>query len=221
VKNSEYLLIIVEDQYGTVYQEEFSIVVEEVYNGPTGMALSDTLVLEDMPVGSPVAKLIVEDEKATNSYTYTLHGPYNQGVSGFDAASFYLEGDTLKTAVVFDREVADTCYLLVELLDAYGNQLSRAFTIQIASDQSGATEVISVTVEQDLIYPNPADRMVTLGKPDHHGSLEIYELATGRKVFMADQIAETLDVSEMPEGIYLVVVRSKSGVSAQKLLIQH
>ncbi|MCK4880527.1 MAG: T9SS type A sorting domain-containing protein, partial [Bacteroidales bacterium] len=117
--------------------------------------------------------------------------------------------------------VADTCYLLMELLDSYGNQLSRAFIIQIEKDQSGSNGIISISVEGDLIYPNPADRMATMRNPEQISSLEIYEIATGRKVSVINRVIETIDVSGLPEGLYLVVIRSEGGVAAQKLLIQH
>lgn len=219
--NSIFLLIIVEDQYGTTYQEEFQIEVESAYTGPVGMMLSDTSVLENQPVGTAVGKLIIEDEKQSNSYTFTLHGPWNQGMADYDPASFYMENDTLKTSVVFDRELADTCYLLVELLDAYGNELSRAFTIQIQSDQSGINGSIPISLENDLLYPNPANHMVTLSSPVLNSTLEIIEIASGRKVLMQNVVAETVDVSELTEGLYLVVIKTIDGVSAQKLLIQH
>jgi hypothetical protein len=219
--NSKYLLIIVEDQYGNEYQEEFDIAIEKAYYGPEGIALSDTTVMENQPLGTAVAKLIIEDEDVTNSYTYILYGPYNHGTSGFDSASFYVENDTLKTSVVFDREVADTCYMLLELLDSYGNQLSRAFTVQIEPDQSGATGISSIVEESDLLYPNPADRLVTLKNPESISSLEIFEIATGRKISMMRNLSGTVDVSGLPEGIYLVVVHSGKGVFLQKLLIQH
>ena len=219
--NTEFLLIIVEDQYGNEYQEEFEITIEKAYYGPEGMALSDSSVLENQPVGTAVAKLIVEDEDQTNSYTFTLYGPYNSEISAYDTASFYMDNDTLRSSVVFDWEVADTCYLLVELLDSYGNQLSRAFIIQIEKDQSGSNGIISISVEGDLIYPNPADRMATMRNPEQISSLEIYEIATGRKVSVINRVIETIDVSGLPEGLYLVVIRSEGGVAAQKLLIQH
>lgn len=219
--NSKYLLIIVEDQYGTTYQEEFQIEIESAYYGPVGMTLSDSAVLENQPVGTAVGKLIIEDEKQSNSYTFTLHGPWNSVTSDYDPASFYLENDTLKSSVVFDRDVADTCYLLVELLDSYGNELSRAFTIQILSDQSGTTGTIPISMENDLLYPNPANHTVTLSSLELNSTLEIYEIATGRKVFMQDVVAETIDVSHLTEGLYLVVMRTLDVVYTQKLLIQH
>ena len=219
--NSVYLLIIVEDQYGNDYQEEFHIEIEKAYQGPTGMALSDSSVLENKPAGTAVGKLLVEDEDPTNSYTFTLHGPYNPGISGFDPPSFYIENDTLKTAVVFDSQESDTCYVLVELVDSYDNQLNRAFTIQIKPDQSGSTGITNVTEVADLVYPNPADQMVTLKDPGLNSTVEIIEIASGRKVAVTQDRTGTIDVSGLQEGMYLLVIRAFNGISVQKLMIQH
>ena len=219
--NSVYLLIIVDDQYGNEYQEEFQIEIVKAYQGPTGIALSDSSVLENKPVGTAVGKLLIEDEDPTNSYTFTLYGPYNPGISGFDPPSFYIEDDSLRTGVVFDSQESDTSYVLVELLDSYGNQLSRAFTIQIKPDQSGSTGIPTVSEVVDLLYPNPADRFVTLNDPGVNSTLDIYEIASGRKVAMMHDITGTIDVSGLHEGVYLLVIRSSNGVFAQKLVIRH
>jgi len=219
--NSKFLLIIVEDQYGNSYQEEFHIDIEKAYYGPTGIALSDSSVLENQPVGTSVGALLVEDEDTQNSYTFTLYGPYNPGTSGYDPPSFYVEEDTLRTSMVFDYEVSDTSFLLVELEDSYGNMLSRAFTIMIEKDQSGSTGNILISEEHDLLYPNPADDRVILTDTDPNMVLEIYEAATGRKLSELQALDGTVDVSHLQEGMYLVVIRSSGTLRVQKLLIQH
>jgi type IX secretion system substrate protein len=217
--NNKFLRIIVEDQYGNEYMEDFEIAIEKVYTGPTGIFLSDSSVMENKPVGTAVAKVNLENEESSNSYTYTLYGAYNTDISDYDLASFYMDGDSLKTSLVFDRNLADTAYLLVEVLDAHENQLSRAFTIQIQSNQSGSTGINHISLEDDLLYPNPADRFVTLRNTGQNSSLEFYEI-TGRKIATMKDIQGTIDVSELNEGIYLVVIRSDKGTALQKLLIQ-
>jgi hypothetical protein len=219
--NKKFLLIIVEDQYGNSYQEEFYIDIEKAYYGPTGIALSDSSILESQPAGTGVGALLVEDEDTENSYTYTLYGPYNPGTSGYDPPSFYIEDDTLRTSVVFDYEVSDTSFVLVELEDSYGNILSRAFTIRIEQDHSGSTGTILISEESDLLYPNPADDRVHLDKPDPNLVLEIYEVSSGRKVSVLQAVDGTIDVSHLQEGMYLAVIRSSVTLRVQKLLIQH
>ena len=219
--NSVFLLVIAEDQYGHSYQEEFHINIEKAYNGPTGIALSDSTVLENQPAGTVVGTLLVEDDSAANTYTYTLYGPYNPGTSGYDPPSFYVENNSLRTSVVFDHSVSDTSYVLIELEDSYGHILSRAFTIRIEPDASGSTGNILVPEEHELLYPNPADRLISWKNLDPDLVLEVYEVATGRKVSELQTVDGTAYVGGLQEGMYLVVIRSAGTVRAQKLLIQH
>ncbi len=217
--NSEFLLIIVEDQFENQYQEEFRIDIRKAYKGPTGIALSDSSVKEMQPVGTAVGCLMVEDEDLDNSYTYTLSGPYNPAVPGFDPASFYVEGDTLRTSVIFDLEQSDTAYVLVELVDSYGFQLSRAFTINIKSDQSSSTGISPVSLENDLVFPNPAGEFINLRNPQQISSFEMFEVSSGRMVISEEKVEDRMDVSGLPEGLYLVVIRSEGEMHAQKLMI--
>jgi hypothetical protein len=130
-----------------------------------------------------------------------------------------VDGDTLRTDVVFDLEVSDTAYVLIELEDSFGFQLSQAFTISIKSDQSGSTAVIPVTLESDLVYPNPASYYITLRNSEEITSFEMYEISTGRAVIREELVTERVDVSGLSEGAYLVVIHTKGEIFAQKLLI--
>lgn len=164
---------------------------------------------------------MVEDEDPDNSYTFTLYGPYNEDISDYDSPSFYVEGDSLRSSVVFAREVADTCYVLVELEDSHGFLLSRAFTIKIETDQAGSTAVIPVSVESDLVFPNPASHLIRLKKPDQISSFEVYEISTGRMLMRKSTVEESVDVSDLADGGYLIVIQSNGSVLTQKLLIRH
>jgi hypothetical protein len=132
-----------------------------------------------------------------------------------------VEGDSLRTAVVFDHEEADTCFVLVELEDSFGHILNRAFTIRIEADNSGSTGIIPIVEEQDLLYPNPADDLLIWRNPDPNLALEIYEVATGRKLEMKLGLDGTMDVSGLQDGVYLVVIRSSGAVTYQKLVVHH
>jgi len=217
--NSEFLLIIVEDQYGNEYQEEFEIDIEKLFTGPAGMALSDSSCNEEMPPGTAVGKLIVEDEDPLNTYTYTLQGPYNSSTEEYDPPSFYLENDTLKTSVEFDYETSDTCYVLVTLEDSRGFTLSRGFTIEIKENQSGATGIRDLS-KSISIYPNPADQYVNIEDIEGYQSVEMWELS-GRLVQKLSLRNDRLDVSGLRNGIYLLVFDGSEGRLVRKLLIQH
>ncbi len=208
-RNSEFLLIIVEDQYGNEFQKEFLIDIRKIYQGPTGIALSDSSVKEMQPVGTAVACIMVEDEDPDNSYTFSVSDP----------SLFSVDGDTLRTNVIFSLEESDTAYVVVELEDKYGFQLSSAFTISILKDQSGSTGMAPLALVNDLVYPNPAGKFINLRNAGQISSFELYEISTGRMVMREEQPGDRLDVSYLPEGTYLILIRSNEKNQAQKLVI--
>ncbi|MFO7670569.1 MAG: C10 family peptidase [Bacteroidales bacterium] len=218
-RNTEFLRILVEDQYGNKFKKEFLIDIRKAYHGPTGIALSDSSVKELQPIGTAVACLMVEDEDDTNSYTFELKGPFNASVSDYDVPLFYLDEDTLRTDVIFDLHESDTAYVLIELEDKYGFRMSRAFTIQIKRDQSGSTGFTRISLENDLVFPNPAVEYINLRDTEQISLFEIYEISSGRLVMREDLPTDRTDVSGLPEGVYLVVIRSDGEMHAQKLLI--
>ena len=217
--NTEFLLIIVEDQYGNEYQEDFDISIEKVFSGPTSIALSDSSVLEGLLPGASVGQLIVEDEDPLNTYIYTLQGPYNPSIEDYDPPSFYLENDTLKTNVEFDYGISDTSYVLVTLEDSRGFLLSRGFTITITEKQRGVTGIRELS-KGISIYPNPADQYVNIEGVDGYQSIEMWELS-GRMVQKLSPRNDQLDVSGLKNGIYLLVFDGSDGRLVRKLLIQH
>ncbi len=205
--NSIFLLITVEDQYGNEYQEEFNIAIEKVFQGPTGIALSDSSVLEEQPVGTAVGRLIIEDEDPFNTYTYTVEGP------------FFCENDTLKTSVEFDYAMSDTSHVTITVEDSRGFILSRGFTIEVEQNQSNTTGI----KEQSRgvsIYPNPADQYIFLEGLENYESIEMWELS-GRMLIKIPGEQKQLDVSGFKNGIYLLVCNGSGKRLVRKVLIQH
>ncbi len=217
--NTEFLLIIVEDQYGNEYQEDFEIAIEKVFQAPTGVALSDSSVFEKMIPGTAVGKLIVDDEDPLNTYTFTLQGPYNPAIEDYDPVSFYIENDTLKSNVEFDCSISDTSYVRITLEDSRGFTLSRGFTIEIKENQSGATGIRELS-KSISIYPNPADQYVNIEGMEGYQSVEMWELS-GKLVQKLSIRNDQLDVSGLNNGIYLLVFNGSDGRLVRKLLIQH
>ena len=217
--NSVFLRIEVEDQYGSTYAEDFHIAIEKVFHGPDGIALSDSSVFEKVAVGTAVARILVEDEDPSNTYSYTLQGPYNPAIEDYDPASFYVENDTLKTSVEFDYSVSDTSFVRIRVDDSRGFTLSRDFTIRIVENSSGSTGLEEFSKELN-IYPNPADNLVYLEGVEGYQSIGLYELS-GKLVMKVATYQKQLDISGFRNGIYLLVLDGAQGRVVRKLLIQH
>jgi len=218
-KNTIFLRIEIEDQHGNTYKEDFNLSIEKVFSGPSSLSLSDSTVKENLPPGTAVGKLIVEDEDSLNTYTYTLQGPYNPSIEDYDPPFFYVENDTLKTNVEFDYSLSDTAYVMITVEDSRGFTLGRGFTITITENQSGTTGIREF--KKDIsIYPNPADQYVNIEGVEGFQSVELWELS-GRMVQKLSPQSERLDVSGFKNGIYLLVLDGTEGRLVRKLLIQH
>ena len=184
------------------------------------MALSDSSVYEEMPAGTPVGKVIMEDEDPSNTYTYTLQGPYDPVLEEYDTASFFIENDTLKTLVEFDYSKSDTCYVRITVEDSRGFTLSRGFTIEIVENTSGTTDIEEELATQVNIYPNPADQFIHLDGLEGFQDIGMYELS-GKLISRISSDQKQLDVSGLKNGIYLLVLDGSQGRVVRKLLIQH
>jgi hypothetical protein len=172
-----------------------------------------------MPTGTAVGKLIVEDEDPSNTYSYTLQGPYNPVTEDHDPASFYVENDTLKTSVEFDFAVSDTSFVRISLEDSRGFTLSRDFTITILKNTSGSTSIEQHSLSLN-IYPNPADQFVNLEGMEGYQDIGMYELS-GKLIMKISTDQKQLDVSGLKNGIYLLVCDGSKGRVVRKLLIHH
>ncbi len=218
-RNAKFLRLEVEDQYGSSFIDEFEITVNKAFAGPVSLALTDSSVMENQPVGSAVGCVLVEDDDTANVYSYTLQGPYNPGTSGYDSASFYVEGDSLRTSLVFDLSESDTSYVLITLEDRHGHILSRGFTIRITDEESGSTGVLNLVPEADLVFPNPADQLITVRDDFRGATLGLIEISSGRLVYQEQAATDRTDISAIGEGVYLVIIRTKEGIFSQRLVI--
>lgn len=81
---------------------------------------------------------------------------------------------------------------------------------------------IDDVLEDDLsIYPNPVADQLTLNLPQ----LNYYDIkltdAQGRFVARFDSNNNSLDVSNLPNGIYLLTISTEGGNSSRKIIVQH
>jgi len=75
------------------------------------------------------------------------------------------------------------------------------------------------------IYPNPAKDMITLEMPAANGIIQVALVnVLGQTVYSENigngTLKRSIDISAMPSGMYFVTVRSLTGTSVEKLVIQ-
>ena len=133
-KNSYSIRVQTDDGNGGIYEEEFTIAVNDIEEGvlptnqaPTDISLSSTSIAENQPVGAIVGNLSTTDPDADDTHTYTLI----TGTGDTDNGAFTIEGNVLKTKQAFDFEVKDVYSIRVETVDSTGNTYEEVLTINV------------------------------------------------------------------------------------------
>ena len=117
----------VEDGRGGVFEQPFTIAVDNVNEAPATLTLSGSGIAENLPAGTLVGRLTANDPDAGDALTYTFAaGP---GDSGNNA--FAIEGDNLVTVASFDYETSASRTIRVRVSDAGGKTLEQVFAISV------------------------------------------------------------------------------------------
>ena len=128
-------------------------------HSPTGMALSDTSVAENEPVGTAVGTLSATDPDLAESFTFALVS----GAGDADNAAFEIDGTTLRTAAVFDFETSSlVAALLGSEASTFGITGIGSLSIRVSvTDAVGATREESFAITIDDTNDVPTDITLT------------------------------------------------------------
>ena len=112
---------------GSSFGAEGSFLVNQA---PTDIFPSSSSVDENEPIGTVVGTLatVDGDNSAGDSHTYALVA----GEGDDDNVLFAIDGETLKTAAVFDHEAKETYGIRMRSTDAYGYSFEKAIAVTIA-----------------------------------------------------------------------------------------
>lgn len=143
-----------------LYNQTLDLGAYEIQNiAPNDILLSNNQVYEDEPPGLFVGTFTASDPNDTETHTFSLIA----GEGDTDNAKFTLSGDTLKTAVVIDREQQTTCSIRVKATDNGDGNLSyeKQFTIDVLlANILPTSEDQSRTIEEDASYNFSSDDFV-------------------------------------------------------------
>ena len=125
------------DQGGLSTDKVFTIVVTNVNEAPSGIALSVLTVAENLAAGSAVGALSATDPDAASTVSYSLV----IGTGSADNAAFSMDGDTLRTAAVFDYESKSYYTIRVRAIDQGGLSTDKVFSISITNVNEAPTHI--------------------------------------------------------------------------------
>jgi hypothetical protein len=156
---------------------------------PTDLALSNTRVEEDLPVGTSVGTFSTTDPDAGDTHTYTLV----LGTGSADNDAFTIDGAILRTAEVFDYATQNLYYIRVQTTDSAGETYQRPFTItvtQAASNRPPTDIGLSNTSVLESQPPGTEVGTFSVTDPDE-GDTHTYSLVAGEGA--ADNDAFSID----------------------------
>lgn len=146
-KNTFTFDISVQDQDGEIYEEEFTITLNDVNDAPDDIDLDNSSIEEVRAIGTIVGTLSTTDEDAGQSHTYS----FVAGPGDNDNASFRISGSDLVSAEVFDFETKNSYSVRIETSDGNGGFYSETFTIGITDLEP---QIISLTLDNEVIDEN-------------------------------------------------------------------
>jgi hypothetical protein len=195
-----------------------AIVGVKPYYYPTGVELSDTLVLLSQPAGKAVAQFSVVDEATDNNYEITLE--CDSTLTGTDwIPDYYLDGDSLRAARSFVRDdgPVDTVTFIVK--DVHGNQIRASSLLLLTASLS----VERVETEDSIsIYPVPVKENLIITFSPGRVRIRVTNLR-GAEVagLTADSGRVTVPASDLPPGLYVVTVTDAKGKQYSKSIIKN
>ncbi len=125
------------DGRGGTYEKPFNINVLDSNDAPTAIALSNSLITENLPIGSYVGVLSSTDQDLGSQFTY-----------GFDNVStnnndlFFIFGNEIRTASVFDYESKKLYIVYVRTTDVAGAYYTRQFIINVKDTNDLPSEML-------------------------------------------------------------------------------
>ncbi|MFP4023164.1 MAG: C10 family peptidase [Thiohalospira sp.] len=113
--------------------------IEPKDHSPTDISLSETKILELLPVGSVASVITVHDPDEEDEHILTVEGTN----SIFEEAycPFYIDGDSLKIEEVIHYETHKKIYIKITAEDLQGNTFSKDFTIEIIKENFAPTDI--------------------------------------------------------------------------------
>ena len=175
------------DQGGLSTDKVFTIVVTNVNEAPSGIALSVLTVAENLAAGSAVGALSATDPDAASTVSYSLV----IGTGSADNAAFSMDGDTLRTAAVFDYESKSYYTIRVRAIDQGGLSTDKVFSISITNVNEAPTHItLSAATVAENRAAGSAVGTLSVTDPDV-GNTFTYSLVIGTG--SADNAAFSID----------------------------
>ncbi len=168
---------------------------------PTGIALSNNSIEENLAIGTLIGLLSTTDSNPTDEHTYTIS----------DNTNFQISADSLYANISFDYETIESYNLTVTSTDLGGLTYSDDLIISIVDvDDDLVTAIEDVFTQTEIVlYPNPSTNFLHIRGLKKIGVVELlfYNLQ-GQIVKEYSEIQDVYDVSDLPKGFYIALIKT-------------
>jgi mRNA-degrading endonuclease HigB of HigAB toxin-antitoxin module len=174
-KNSYSILIRTTDQGGLYFEKTFTIVITNVNETPTDLALSADSVNENVAANTTVGTFATTDPDAGNTFTYLLV----TGTGSTDNAAFSVSGNSLRVKNAPNFEVKSSYTVRIRATDQGGLFFEKAFTINVNDvNDTPVNLALSATSVYENVAANTIIGNLSSTDPDP-GNTFTYSLVTG------------------------------------------
>jgi hypothetical protein len=125
------------DSGGLSVEQVLTVVVLDVNETPTDIAIVPDTVPENSPVGTVVGMFVTTDPDPNQTFTYALVA----GAGDADNALFAVSGQNLVTGAVFDFETRNTFFIRVRSTDQGGLFVEKSLIVNIGNVDEAPTDI--------------------------------------------------------------------------------
>ncbi len=125
---------------------------------PTNIDLTNTIVQEKAPIGTPIGTLTATDSGSAQTFRYALK-------SG-DTNFFTIDGNVLKTNALFTYDTKNSYRITISVTDQAGNSSDKEFTIQITKNHA---PIGTILINNGAAYTSSSNVTLTMTATDTEG----------------------------------------------------
>lgn len=178
--------------------------ISEPYWGPTNITLSSNTIYENMPTGTVVGEIEIEDESENDNFTIEVLGEKIFMEEEYSPAKFYEENMQLKTLEKLISgpypEIA-----IIRVTDSDGNTLEKRFEITVKESTNSSEK----SNNKLRIFPNPARNNLIIISQDEVTRYAIFN-STGKLIDKSDIIIDNhINVSHINTGAYFIRIENE------------
>lgn len=189
---------------------------------PTGVELSSYIVPEGVAAGASVGEIIIIDEAIDNEYEITLISDSTY-ISGSWYKDYYIDGDTLRTGVLFPEEANTTDTIWFQVSDIHDNYIEAEVVLVLGDTSTSSTGILEERLQSLVIYPNPVSDILRIqtGTGELVRSVKIYSMDGSilRERYLYGQSIE-MDVSSLRPGFYILGLDYTDGIIIRRKFIR-